>query len=238
MKKFWMMGGAVIAVSVAAMTWNPGPVRSSENLLGKAQSEFAIKARDALIQRRMAQASPVTAPALAAADEPMIAAPEAAYVVASLGPVAAPKARQSVVPAAAATPETTTVAPDPRDTPVEAPKLSAAPEFPASPAVENKPATEPQQASPEAPVSENVVAAKPTIRATAPEPIAVVSPTAEATPREPAKPAHKARRPRNEPRTNTVAYRDRSSSGYSTSYNLGALRAHAPQIAAAIARYM
>ena len=56
MKKFWMMGGAVIAVSVTAMVWNTGPVRSSENLLGKAQSEFAMKARDALMQRQMGQA--------------------------------------------------------------------------------------------------------------------------------------------------------------------------------------
>ena len=34
MNKFWMMGGAIIAVSVTSMVWNAGPVRSSENLLG------------------------------------------------------------------------------------------------------------------------------------------------------------------------------------------------------------
>src|ERR1043165_4331559 len=86
MNKFWMMGGAIIAVSVAAMVWNARPVRSSENLLGKAQSEFAAKARDALIQRQMAQTS--TAPAVVAPPKPETLSP---YVVASLEPVAAPK---------------------------------------------------------------------------------------------------------------------------------------------------
>ena len=68
MNKFWMMGGAIIAVSVTAMVWNAGPVRSSENLLGKAQSEFAAKARDALIQRQMAQASVASAVAVRSED--------------------------------------------------------------------------------------------------------------------------------------------------------------------------
>src|SRR5882757_6661638 len=85
MNKFWMMGGAVIAVSVTAVVWNSGPVRSSENLLGKAQSEFAAKARDALIQRQMAQAT--TAPLAIAVPKSEAPAP---YVVASLEPVAAP----------------------------------------------------------------------------------------------------------------------------------------------------
>jgi hypothetical protein len=52
MTKIWMISGAVVAVSVAVMAWSPRPARTSEDLLGKAQSEFAIKARDALIQRR------------------------------------------------------------------------------------------------------------------------------------------------------------------------------------------
>jgi hypothetical protein len=85
MNKFWMMGGAIVAVSVTAMVWSAGPVRSSENLLGKAQSEFAMKARDALLQRYMAQSS--TAPAVVASPKLETPLP---YVVASLEPVAAP----------------------------------------------------------------------------------------------------------------------------------------------------
>ena len=56
MTRFWMMGGVAIAVSVGVMAWSPRPTPASEDLLRKAQSEFAIKARDALIQRRMALA--------------------------------------------------------------------------------------------------------------------------------------------------------------------------------------
>src|SRR4051794_36011313 len=85
MNKFWMMSSTVIAASVAAVIWGAGPVRSTENLLGKAQSEFAAKARDALIQRQIAQAT--VAPQVPAAPKTEAPSP---YVVASLEPVAAP----------------------------------------------------------------------------------------------------------------------------------------------------
>ena len=116
MSKFWIMGGAAIAVSVVAVGWNYGPAHASDPLLGKAQSEFAIRARDALIQRRMAQISvtseisirqaPSVAPAvavtpsasvmpvipdtIAVASEAAPSASERSYAVASLEPVGPP----------------------------------------------------------------------------------------------------------------------------------------------------
>ena len=77
MSKFWMIGVTAIVVSVASVALQVRPVRSSDDLLGKAQAQFAIKARDALVQRRMTSAPP----------SPVDAAPAGAelpYVVASL----------------------------------------------------------------------------------------------------------------------------------------------------------
>jgi hypothetical protein len=100
---------------VFAVGWNYGPAHASDPLLGKAQSEFAIRARDALIQRRMAQisvtseisvtqapsvapavsvtpsasATPVIPDTLAAASEAPSAS-ERTYAVASLEPVGPP----------------------------------------------------------------------------------------------------------------------------------------------------
>ena len=91
MTRFWMMGGVAIAVSVGVMAWSPRPTPASEDLLRKAQSEFAIKARDALIQRRMALAPTSALPS-----------PSQPYMVASLEPVAPPRIAIAETPAEAA----------------------------------------------------------------------------------------------------------------------------------------
>jgi len=82
MNWFWIGGVAVIVVSAAVMTANPRPVRSSESLLGKAQSEFTAKARNALIQRRMAHA-PATSAATAATKPTIVSLETAAFPTAN-----------------------------------------------------------------------------------------------------------------------------------------------------------
>jgi hypothetical protein len=243
MRKFWMMSGAIIAVTVAAVAWHPQPVRSSEGLLGKAQAEFATKARDALIARRVAQAP--TAPAATSAPS---SAPTEPYVVASLEPIAPPTiaTREATVVAVAPVPATPTS--DSLDAPVESPKLAASPEFAAAPKTD-KETTEPQIATLPAPeAAESAVTPKsaPAV-APAPEPATVATPVvatptvipAGAMPRAPLKVVHKARPTPNESNTNTVVRRtERAAPRYSTPYSIEALRAHSPELAAAIARYM
>jgi hypothetical protein len=245
MRKFWMIGGAVIAMSAAAALWNPQPVRSSEVLLGKAQSEFAVKARDALIRRRMAEL-----PMLPTDISAPPSVPTPPYVVVSLEPVPPPTfeaPKESIVPIAPVSPATVA---ESHDAPVAISDLPVLPEFVAVPKTEKKEAAEPQIVSlPEPPAVENVVTPK-LVPAVAPTPelITVTMPVVaapvvtpiRATPQAPAKVAHKAHRAaNNEPNTNIVVRRsERAAPGYSTPYSLETLRAHAPEIAAAIARYL
>ena len=244
MRKYWMIGGAVIVMSAAAALWSPQPVRSSEVLLGKAQSEFATKARDALIRRRMAEL-PMLPTQLSSAQS----VPTPPYVVVSLEPVAPPTIavlKESIVPA----PVSPTVTAGYSGAPVALPNLPVSPEFVTAPKTADKEAAEPQIASlPEPLAAEHAVTPKP-VPAVAPTPelITVTMPVAvapavtptRATPQAPAKVAHKAHRaPNSESNTNTVVRRsERAAPGYSTPYSIGTLRAHAPEIAAAIARYM
>jgi hypothetical protein len=110
MSKFYMMGAAVIAVSVAVVAWGCRPVRTSDDLLGKAQAEFEMKARDALIQRRMTQVAPAPAAPSAPAS-----VPEPTYAVASLEPVVPPTIAAPSAPVVAAAPEAPTVTADSLD---------------------------------------------------------------------------------------------------------------------------
>jgi hypothetical protein len=174
MSKFWIMGGAAIAVSVAAIGWNCRPAHSSNPLLGKAQSEFATRARDALIQRRMAQIPvtsevalapvvPATAPVvpvipdtLAVASEASLA-PERTYVVASLEPVAPPAnsfAKSPDTSVASQPPAADSVKAQPSEVLASEPVAPSAP--PEVAATEQKPATEIEA---EAPVVEPKVEA-------------------------------------------------------------------------------
>jgi hypothetical protein len=244
MRKYWMIGAAVIAMSAAAALWSPQPVRSSEVLLGKAQSEFATKARDALIRRRMAEL-----PMLPTELSSPPSVPTPPYAVVSLEPVApatiaAPK--ESTVP----TPVSPATVAESHDAPVAISDLPVLPEFVAVPKTEKKEAAEVQIASlPEPSAAENVVTPKPVPAvAPTPEPARIITPVVaapavtptHATPPAPAKVAHKAHRaPNNESNTNTVVRRsERAALRYSTPYSIETLRAHAPEIAAAIARYL
>jgi hypothetical protein len=229
MIKIWMISGAVVAVSVAVMAWSPRPARTSEDLLGKAQSEFAIKARDALIQRRTALAQPAAPAAIDAAS-----GVELPYVVASLGPVAVPTTARSETPVAAVAPEATSLAPISLDVPVVTPKLSAAPTVENTKAVEPPPALLPAALASDSVVEPNAAPSVAPVAALAPEATPVTPMATAVTPHEAAQATHKKRRA-----SNAVAHRyQRDTYGYSTPYNLQSLRAHAPEIAAMVARYM
>ena len=235
MNKFWMMGGAVIAVSVAAMVWNPQPVRSSENLLGKAQSEFAMKARDALMQRYVTQASTAQVDAAASSSTSLLP-----YAVASLEPVAAPMAvaHKTSLEAIAPEPQRATIAP--LDAPIATPEVVSMPELVSPPAADGTPTTKMQTASlPDEPKVS--VSSKP-IAVAAPELAKADTSTITSTPalrRQRVKTVHNARRTQKQPTTNAVVHRsERTALRTLTPYDLRSLRARSPELAAAIARYM
>ena len=77
MNRFWIWGVAVVAVVGAVVAANPGQSHSSDTLLVKAQSEFALKARNELIQRHMVQA-PAASAATAAGKPAVVASKEVA----------------------------------------------------------------------------------------------------------------------------------------------------------------
>jgi hypothetical protein len=160
MSKLGMMSGAAAIAMIAAVAWNYRPAHASDPLLEKAQSEFAIKARDALIQRRMAQMSitsevamapvapatsstvPVIPDTVAVATEAS-SAPERTYVVASLEPVAPPansfaKSPDTSVPSQL--PVVDAAKADPSEVPASEPV--APPVQPEVAATEEKPAVE------------------------------------------------------------------------------------------------
>ena len=262
MKKFWMMGGAVIAVAVAAMVWNSGPVRSSENLLGKAQAEFAAKARDALIQRQMSQAS--NAPAVISAPKTEVQAP---YVVASLGPVGAPRAvsRETRVeipapapePQAAVEPQTLPAAA--LEAPIAAQEVVSSAAALVAPVAEETPAPKMQLAAlpaePKSSVLPKQIAVAPVSEVAKLETPAVTRTYDE--PKRQFKAERKTRHVKRERKTNDDGYRSERSDRYDRSdryerserverrapryispYNLNSLRARSPELAAAISRYM
>jgi hypothetical protein len=252
MSKLWMMGAAVIAVSVAVVAWGGRPVRTSDDLLGKAQAEFAIKARDALIQRQMVQVSTASVALTAPKSAPL-----SPGVVASLEPVAAPApAAAPEAPLEVAAPEALTVTVASLEAPAVSRDIVGSPaSVPAlapvvAPATEDAPAAKPQLASlPEAP---RVSVAPKQIAPEAPKDIAAVAPLSEiAKADEPAvtrnsvapgrrfKAEGKTRHVQRERKTNAAVYRSEGRAPrYATPYNLESLRARAPEIAAAIARYM
>jgi len=226
-----MMGGVAIAVSVGVMAWSPRPTPASEDLLRKAQSEFAIKARDALIQRRMALAPTSALPS-----------PSQPYMVASLEPVAPPRIAIAEAPAKAVAPVPPEVSAVSPDAAVISTELPAPPEIPAAPKAEAKETIESHTVSlPEPPAAEAMepvpaVAAAPELAAVSTQ---VVAPMGAAPPQRLRKLAPKTRRTPPERSTKSVARRsERVGSRDSIPYNLQALRARAPEIAAAIARYM
>jgi hypothetical protein len=241
------------------MVWNSGPVRSSENLLGKAQSEFAAKARDALIQRQMSQAS--IAPLVISAPKTEAPAP---YVVASLGPVAAPTAvtRETRVeipapapePQAAVEPQTVTAAAV--EAPIASQEVVSSAAAPSAPAVEEAPAPKMQLAAlpaePTSSVLPKQIAVAPVSEVAKLETPAVTRTYDE--PKRQFKAERKTRHVQRERKTNDGAYRsersdrseryerservERRAPRHISPYNLDSLRARSPELAAAISRYM
>jgi len=216
------------------MAWSPRPTPTSEDLLRKAQSEFAIKARDALIQRRMALAPTSALPS-----------PSRPYMVASLEPVAPPRIAIAETPAEAAAPVPPSAPAMLPDAAVTSNKLPAPPEIPAAPKAEEKETIEsPTVSFPEPPAAAAAEAIEPVPAvAAAPELAAVstqvIAPTGAAPPQRPRKLAPKTRRTPTERSTKSVPRRfEPVGSRDSIPYNLQTLRARAPEIAAAIARYM
>jgi hypothetical protein len=244
MKKFWMMGGAIIAATVAAMIWNSAPVRSSQNLLSKAQSEFATKARDALKQRQMAQAPIVSTPTATPKSIPL---PPDVFPL--LEPVATAPVAVSETSVEVAALETPTVTPASLDTALSRDSLSSPAILPApaplpAPAIEDAPAARaPQMASlpeePKAPVLPRRIDVASMAEVANAEPPAVTRTFAE--PQRQYRAERKTRHVQRKRRTHDVyrsEYRSERAPRYSTPYNLETLRARAPEIAAAIARYM
>lgn len=177
MKKFWMMGGAAVVVTVAAFVW-ASPVRSSENLLSKAQSEFAAKARDALMQRQMVQ-GPVMPAALPAPKS----APVQSEVIASPEPVAPTPVAAPEMPVEIKAPEAKTVTVASLETPTLSRETVSAPSIPPAPAPEPLPAPAAEVAPP-AKIQLAAVPQEPQAEVS-PKPAAAAAPVAEVTREEP-----------------------------------------------------
>jgi hypothetical protein len=251
MSKIGMIGGAAIAATFAATVFYYHPSYASDALLAKAQSEFTAKARDALLQRRLAPTSTASLIETAPQSEPVHT-----YVVASLEPVAPPRATAIEVSQAAPAPIPQTATAEVVETPaVVAPKLPDA-----EPVVqaerkqdEAKPEVKPEvmtvAALPAEVPAQNVVAPKETAvsevaapQVTPPVVTQAVAPAVNTVVRQPAKVVQKTTQETvKEPvkKTNTVArHTERGTSREQVSYNVDTLRARAPEIAAALSRYM
>jgi hypothetical protein len=249
MNKIWMMGSVAAVAVVAAMVWGAQPARSSQDWLAKAQSEFATKARDAVIQRRIGQGT--------SQDE------GAAQTVA-----------RNSVPDAAATPadlQPATVAETPA-APIEAPVAETLKDRPAAnemivlasatPETSSFGVAAPADIAPAQPAAVLVtpasdvrdVRAHGTTDAVAPQPAEVAPPQAEPetvpavrTPRrlatpavaetEPREAAHKARRVAKQ-NTPAGAGRRSGSDNSVAAQGMRALRQHSPELAAMVGRYM
>jgi len=237
MSKIGMTTGTAIALSVVVTVFCYQPSHASDALLAKAQAEFTAKARDAVLQRRAAQAP--TGMVLASAPVQTQSAPVQTHTVASLEPSALS------APASLEASETTT-APVQAATPdvVEAPVVTAKlPDVDAAvssetKAVEVRPELKPLPAEtavqnivapkqPELPVAAASQVVTPTTNSVAPATVKIQKATREPASTNPAK------------KTSTIARRfERGLSRERIPYDVQALRARAPEIAAAIARYM
>lgn len=242
MKTIVMMSSAAAVAAVAAMVWGAQPARSSQDWLAKAQTEFATKARDAVIQRQ-------TGKDFGGAEyQASTASAELPASVAAPAPVRMPDVAQApAVPLAVEPVKELTVASLPTDI-VTTPAQPAAPSF-------NEPVRE--QAAAPAPVQPDIntvtmtkpaepvalpqpIAPTPQVKAEAPAVAAPVVPitkpvVAESQPRDVT--PQKARRVAKST-VSTHASRRPASDGSMEKRGLDALRQRAPEIAAMVSRYM
>lgn len=245
MSRIGTIGGAALASTFLAAVFYYQPSHASNALLAKAQSEFVTKARNALLERRIGEAS---MNAVLAVPPPSSSAQTA--VVASLEPVAPPATVQVEASAASAAPISTTPTKEFTETP------AAANELPEPAKIEVSSAGKTNEVKPEvtplpaAPAAEQSAVAPNGPEAAAPQVVAPVTnmPVTNVMAHQPAKTIQKttqapgkktmitARRPvRNMSRERLPL--ERLLLGR-LPINVEALRARAPQIAAAIARYM
>jgi hypothetical protein len=244
MSKIWMMGGVAATALMAVLAATPEPARSSQDLLAKAQSEFATKARTAVMQRRVAQDATQAASQDPAVLEEIAAPQPAPYMVASL---------ESLPPSPAARAETPVIAaaPVPVERSVEVPVVTGNSESivtkasapVADAAIVEKTAevtVSPQPAGvvPESePAAIAAAATPPVIEQVAPSTDAAVRPDAAARPH--AAVTRKTRRASNQLATgHTTRQSEPGVSLDAMPRSLRSLRARAPEIAAMIERYM
>jgi hypothetical protein len=253
MNKIWMMGSVAAVATVAAMVWGAPPARSSQDWLAKAQSEFATKARDAVIQRRIGQGmSQNMNQDQGVAQNPVmvaVATPADQLAPVAAEPAPAPPATVTQEPAAAPVVESTK----------ELPVAPAASEAVSSP-TEVVPMSQPVELSVDTPArregaADPAVAESEVRHVAASKPAEVAPPVqAEAAPLQAEPVIKRAARPsvaETQPRevasknrhvakqTAPVRASRRSGSDNSVeAQGMRALRQHAPEIAAMIGRYM
>lgn len=242
MKTIVMMSSAAAVAAVAAMVWGAQPARSSQDWLAKAQTEFATKARDAVIQRQAGKDFG------SAENQTSVASAEFSTSVAAAPALRTPEVAQApVAPLTVEPVKNVTVASLPADV-VTAPDQPAAPAFnepvreqaaapaPVQPDINTVTVTKP--AEPVAP--QPVIAPMPQVKAEAPAVVAPVAPiakpaVAESQPRDVA--PQKARRVAKSTVSPHASRRPASDSSMEKR-GLDALRQRAPEIAAMVSRYM
>jgi hypothetical protein len=252
MSKIGMTSGTVIALSVLATVFSYQPSHASDALLAKAQAEFTAKARDAVLQRRAAQipagmvlastqSEPVQTQKLASLEQP--AAPSA--------PASADRSipeRTGTAPVQAATtdvveaPVVVAKLPDADATVIAETKVEEAKPLPESNPLPVEHIEAPKQ--PELPqaAAPQVVTPAPQVATPAPQ-VATPAPQV-ATPVTTAPAAAKTQKATREPAKTASAKNpnlrqiQREFAAGRMPYDAETLRAKAPEIAAAIARYM
>jgi hypothetical protein len=237
MKTVWMMSSAAAVAAVVATVWGAQPARSSQDWLAKAQSEFATKARNAVIQRQIGKdvGGPESQVAVAVADLP---APVAAKSVPTLPtPIvqasAAPQAielSKDIVVASAAADDVTTPPPSFSSSIHDEASIPA----PVPPHIRDlatiKPA-DPAAAQPVVPALPQPAAEATSVATAAPAAKSAARPSvAESAPQ-------KARRVAKSVASSHTSRRSASGSSMEMR-GLDALRRHAPEIAAMVRSYM
>jgi hypothetical protein len=242
MNKIWMMSSVAAAATVAAMVWGAQPARSSQDWLAKAQSEFATKARDAMIQRQIGQG--VSQDQAAVQQMARNSAPEAAGAPAELPPATITKMTAPIeTPLAESLKDQRAV----NETMVLASAAPGTSSFAVGPAPENAlPARRPEIPVALAPEvshtatsgsTDPVAPLEPAEMAPSrarPKPAAAARTIQDAEPRES---APKARRATKQTTPVGTARRSRSDNSVEAQ-GMRALRQHSPELAAIVGRYM
>jgi hypothetical protein len=251
MSKIGIASGTAIALSVIATVLSYQPSHASDALLAKAQSEFTAKARDAVLQRRAQAMGPMlaslpqsepaqqtstvasSAPAPVMASDRSIPARPAVTAAAVEAPVVIAKLPDADTTAIAETKvEETKPLPESNPLPVEHIEAPKQPELPQAAA--------PQAVTPAAQVvtpAPQVVTPAPQVATPAPQ---VATPVTNTTAPATAKIQKTTREPARTVSTKNPNLRQlqREFSAGRMPYDAETLRAKAPEIAAAIARYM